>query len=177
MVARLSRAKAQAARRDNPADLVIACDTTVDLDRQIYGKPENPDDARRMLQELRGRAHSVYVGITVAFPPGAGQDFETRVVRTRVWMRIYSDAEIEAYVASGDPMDKAASYAVQHALFRPVERMEGCFANVMGLSLCRLYGMIAARMSLPSPDIECVLHPEENCAVARLVAEGQIAGA
>ncbi|MGB8646860.1 MAG: Maf family protein [Anaerolineae bacterium] len=177
MVTRLSRRKAETARGDNRDALIIACDTTVELDGQIYGKPTDPDDARRILRTLRGRAHSVYGGVTVAFPPSMGQEFETFVVRTRVWMRNYTEAEIEAYVSSGDPMDKAAAYAVQHPLFRPVERMDGCFANVMGLSLCRLHSTLAPHVSMPQPDIECYLHLEENCTVARLVAAGAVAGA
>ncbi len=178
MVARLSRAKALAAHASNPNALIIACDTTVDLNRRNYGKPVDPDDARRMLRELRGREHSVYGGISVAYPSADGRSaeeaIETIVVRTRVWMRNYSDAEIEAYVASGDPMDKAASYAVQHPLFRPVERIEGCFANVMGLSLCRLYPLLARHQLMPEPRIDCILHPEENCTVAHLVAQDKI---
>ncbi len=178
MVARLSRAKALAAHADNPNALIIACDTTVDLNGRNYGKPGDPDEARRMLRELRGREHSVYGGISVAFPPEEGQrpadSIATIVVQTRVWMRNYSDAEIEAYVASGDPMDKAAAYAVQHSLFRPVERIEGCFANVMGLSLCRLYPLLARHIPMPPPGIDCILHPEQNCTVAHLVAQDKI---
>ncbi len=184
MVARLSRAKAEAGHRDNPAAVIIACDTTVEMDGQIFGKPEGPDDARRMLRELRNREHRVYGGITVCYPlspvvraAGASSDSETMVVCTRVWMRDYTDEEIGAYVASGDPLDKAASYAVQHPLFRPVLRMEGCFANVMGLALCRLYDALAARYAMPAPDILCYRHPESDCTVARLVREGKVAGA
>ncbi len=178
MVARLSRVKALSARAEHPDALVIACDTSVDLNGRNYGKPVDPDDARRMLRELRGREHSVYGGISIAFPPDDGQSaesgIETIVVRTRVWMRDYTDSEIEAYVASGDPMDKAAAYAVQHPLFRPVERIEGCFANVMGLALCRLYPLLARHLAMPEPGIDCLLHPEENCTVAHLVAQEKV---
>jgi septum formation protein len=100
----------------------------------------------------------------------------TLVVQTRVWMRNYSDSEIEAYVATGDPLDKAAAYAVQHHLFRPVARVEGCFANVMGLALCRLWNALAETCSLPAPCLVCHLHPGEDCTVPGLVAEGVIAG-
>lgn len=178
MVARLSREKARAARAGNPTALIIACDTSVDLEGKNYGKPVDADDARRMLRELRGREHSVYGGISVSFPNGSAgprhDAIETLVVRTRVWMRDYSDAEIDAYIATGDPMDKAAAYAVQHPLFHPVARVEGCFANVMGLSLCRLYTILAQHLEMPAPGIDCFIHPEENCTIAHLVAQNQI---
>ncbi len=101
----------------------------------------------------------------------------TLVVHTRVWMRNYSDAEIEAYVATGDPLDKAAAYAVQHRVFHPVALAEGCFANVMGLALCHLHNALSERYPLPEPAFECHLHPDKDCTIARLVAEDKIAGA
>jgi septum formation protein len=172
MVERLSRAKAQAARRQRPAAVILALDTDVELDGTILGKPIDAANARAMLEALRGRAHSVYSAFTLAADTG----LETRLVHTRVWMRQYSDAEIEAYVASGDPLDKAASYAVQHLSFRPVERVEGCFANVMGLPLCQLYHALARHVHLGEPQIECHRHPEQDCSVEYLVADGAVSG-
>jgi septum formation protein len=99
------------------------------------------------------------------------------VVHTRVWMRNYSDAEIEAYVATDDPLDKAAAYAVQHRVFQPVALAEGCFANVMGLALCHLHNALSEHYPLPEPAFECHLHPDKDCTIARLVAEWKIAGA
>jgi MAF protein len=165
LVVRLSRLKAAAARRECPHALVIACDTDGELDSTILGKPRDAEHALAMLAALRGRAHSVYTAFTVS-----GEDIiETEVVRSLVWMRDYSDAEIDAYVESGDPLDKAASYGVQHPGFRPVARVEGCFANVMGLPLCRLYHALARHIDLPPPQLECIHHPETNCSVEKLV--------
>jgi septum formation protein len=172
MVERLSRAKAQAARLQRPDNIILALDTDVELDGTILGKPIDAANARAMLEALRGRAHSVYSAFTLA----ADTTLETQLVHTRVWMRDYSDAEVETYVASGDPLDKAASYAVQHRSFRPVARVEGCFANVMGLPICQLYHALAQYVGLGQPQIECHQHPEERCTVESLVAEGAIAG-
>jgi predicted house-cleaning NTP pyrophosphatase (Maf/HAM1 superfamily) len=76
----------------------------------------------------------------------------TRLHQSNVWMRAYSDAEIEAYVASGDPLDKAGAYAIQHKIFAPVERLEGCFASVMGLPLGELAAALA-ELGLSSPEV------------------------
>lgn len=173
LVVRLSRAKADAARAQYPDATIIACDTIVDLDGMILGKPRDKDQANAMLHALRGRAHSVYGGITVS----NSHHTESQVTCTRVWMRDYSDAEIEAYIATGDPLDKAAAYAVQHQIFRPAAHIEGCFANIMGLALCHLYEMLARKNPMPAPALNCHQHPENNCTVARLVAAGKIAGA
>ncbi len=181
MVERLSRAKAEAASAEHPDRTVIACDTTVELDGAILGKPRDAEEARAMLRALRGRAHSVYGGMTIVNPtrPPAhnrtGGEGTTLVVHTRVWMRDYTDAEIEAYIATGDPMDKAAAYGVQNPAFHPVARVEGCFANVMGLALCHLYNTLEQHYSLPEPCLVCQHHPDQDCTVAKLVAEGTIA--
>lgn len=164
MVERLSRLKAQAAHAQFPGALIIAADTDVELDGAILGKPRDAAEAREMLQALRNRAHSVFTGLTYA-----GENArETELVHSRVFMRDYSDAEIEAYIASGDPFDKAAGYAVQHAGFQPVARVEGCFANVMGLPLCRLYHALARHVQMPPPRLECITHPEQNCSIEKL---------
>ncbi len=172
LVARLSQLKANAARKQFPNATVISADTDVELDHRILGKPRDAMEATAMLNNLRGRVHSVYGGLTLADARGR----MTQVTHTRVWMRNYSDAEIKSYVATGDPLDKAAAYAVQHQAFRPVERVEGCFANVMGLALCRLYQMLASSRAMPAPEIECHWHPEENCTVEQMVAEGVVVG-
>lgn len=136
-VLRLAESKARAAgKMAQPGDLILAADTTVASDGQILGKPANVREARAMLGSLRGREHQVYTAIGV-FDPHARR-LETDLCTTRVWMRSYSDAEIDAYIATGDPFDKAGAYAVQHPGFRPVERMEGCYSCVVGLPLCRV---------------------------------------
>ncbi len=159
LVQRLSQLKAQAVaarlpllvppiKNSTPVEphpiIIIAADTEVAFEGQILGKPGNPAAATAMLQTLRGHCHQVYSGLTVAGLSSASlnplQDgiFITRLHQSQVWMRAYSDAEIAAYVASGDPLDKAGAYAIQHEGFTPVERLEGCFASVMGLPLGEL---------------------------------------
>ncbi|MGD2148460.1 MAG: Maf family protein [Anaerolineae bacterium] len=136
LVTRLSRAKVDGVRmRDRPGALVIGCDTIVSLNGRVLGKPRDPTAAAAMLRSLRGRSHLVHSAITCLGPQGRTA---TELVSTRVTMRGYSDAEIAAYVASGDPLDKAGGYAIQHTGFRPVDQVEGCYAGVMGLPLCHL---------------------------------------
>ena len=137
---RLSREKAEAvivALEASPA-LVVAADTIViDHEGELLGKPANAADARRMLRHLRARAHHVVTAFTVqrnSQPPQA----YTGHARTAVYMRDYSDAEIDAYIASGDPFDKAGGYAIQNDAFHPVARIEGSFSNVVGLPLDEL---------------------------------------
>lgn len=119
--------------------IIIAADTEVALDNQILGKPGNPAKAADMLKQLRKRrSHYVYSGLTVAKLADETSRFVTRLHQSTVWMRPYTDAEIAAYVASGDPLDKAGAYAIQNQSFAPVARLEGCFASVMGLPLSEL---------------------------------------
>lgn len=168
MVERLSRAKAAAALAEFPESLVIAADTDVELEGQILGKPRDPVEARAMLTALRGRAHSVFTGLTL----GSAGTLDTQVVHTRVWMRDFTDAERDAYIATGDPLDKAAGYAVQHRGFQPVARVDGCFANVMGLPLCCLYGALAGKLPLREPKLECFGHAGRDCSVpARVLTD------
>jgi len=134
-VRRLAYQKAQAVAnlRDG---LIIAADTIVVDDDKFLGKPIDGEDARRMLKQLRGRVHQVYTGIAL-IDAQTDQSF-VDVCRTDVPMRDYTDVAIDAYIATGDPMDKAGAYAIQHAGFHPVEGLTGCFASVMGLPLCHL---------------------------------------
>lgn len=138
-VQRLSQQKAQAvAVRMEPEVTVLAADTVVILaadtigiheNGEILGKPLDADDARQMLRRLRGRDHRVCTAFTL-FHDG---HMHTEIVCTVVTMRDYSDAEIDAYIATGDPFDKAGSYAIQHEQFRPVTRINGSYSNVVGL--------------------------------------------
>jgi septum formation protein len=172
LVWRLSRAKVASGVRDakQPDASIIGADTVVSLDGAILGKPADVDDATRMLTLLRGRAHTVYSGITVA--QGARQI--TQIATTTVWMRDYADAEIAAYVATGDPLDKAAAYAIQNRVFHPVARIEGCYANVMGLPLCHLYRALKAfAVAVDEPDRACQAHLRIVCPVAREILSGQ----
>jgi septum formation protein len=135
---RITLAKAMAVNlrgQGHPAGaIVIACDTTVLLDGEMLNKPADADQAREMLRRLRGRAHQVQSCIVVRRPERTDLD----IVVSDVYMRDYGDDEIERYIESGDPFDKAGSYAVQHIVFHPVARICGCPLNVVGLSLCQL---------------------------------------
>lgn len=116
--------------------IIIAADTTVALAGQMLGKPRDADEAVMMLQSLRNRAHEVHTGC-VLLDLRSGRQVE-RVTTAVVTMRDYTDEEIAAYVASGDPLDKAGAYAIQHPVFKPVARLDGCYTAVMGLSVCDL---------------------------------------
>jgi MAF protein len=134
-VQRLAASKARAVGAQVTSDsIVIAADTTVVDGNQILGKPVDNQDAARMLRQLRGRTHQVYTAIAVF----RNADMVLECCGTDVPMRDYSDAEMQAYIESGDPLDKAGAYAIQHAGFRPVENLQGCYANVVGLPLCHL---------------------------------------
>jgi MAF protein len=140
-VQRLAQKKADAAARKlSPGDIVIAADTTVADGDEILGKPSSPQEAQWMLQRLRGRMHQVFTAISV-FDVGSTLRLAD-LCRTDVLMRTYSQQEISAYVASGDPLDKAGAYAIQHRGFDPVEKIEGCYANVVGLPLCHLVRLL-----------------------------------
>ncbi len=165
-VRRLSQAKARAAAKGVDGGLVIACDTIVVLDGRILGKPGTPAEAREVLRALRGRPHQVMTAVTVLDTP-SGQE-HTACDITEVWMRPYTDDEIEEYVASGDPMDKAGAYAIQHAGFRPVEAVQGCFASVMGLPLCLLYRLLCeAGEEIEPPAEACQRHTGWQCKIYR----------
>jgi MAF protein len=116
-------------------DVVLAADTVVVLNDQILNKPVDDAEAVAMLNALRGRVHRVLTGMALAV---AGEIRWSDVVETTVWMRTYGDDEIERYVRSGIPLDRAGAYGIQDADFGPVERIEGCLSNVVGLPLCRV---------------------------------------
>jgi septum formation protein len=142
LVQSLSRAKAAAVAARYPDAVIVGADTVVVLDGLVLGKPADVEEAARMLRALRGRSHLVYSAVT-ALEAATGRQ-ATAVSESRVWMRDYSDAEIAAYVTSGDPLDKAGAYAIQHRHFTPVARIEGCYASVMGLPLGHLARVLAA---------------------------------
>lgn len=119
--------------------IVIGADTIVVLDGKPLGKPHDSAEARWMLRALRGRTHQVVTGIAVV----RGEQRYTDSVETAVSMRLYSDTEIEAYIATGDPFDKAGAYAIQHPVFVPVAHIDGCYCNVVGLPLWTLREMLS----------------------------------
>lgn len=171
-VRRLAQEKAQAALglippADRPGLLVLAADTAVVHLGEILGKPGNAAEAGIMLRQLRSRAHQVYTGLAVLRPGNGAVSEEiliTDVVVTGVGMRNYNEAEIQAYIASGDPLDKAGAYAIQHVGFHPVQNLQGCYANVMGLPVCCLVPMLAefglrSRASIAAACQETLDHP------------------
>jgi septum formation protein len=139
MARRLSVEKARAVSRGllPPAScILLASDTVVSLDGEPLGKPRDAAEARSMLQRLRDRTHQVYTGITLIETDT--NRMVTDLAGSDVRMRDYSDEEIEAYISSGDPFDKAGAYAIQHDGFHPADGFDHCFANVMGLPLCHV---------------------------------------
>jgi septum formation protein len=157
---RLARAKALAVSRTRPDDLVLGADTIVVVDGAILGKPCDADDAARMLRMLSGRIHEVITGVCVVTPvpstsypvhrgnaPGvreecASQEVKTASETTLVTMSDISHEEIRAYVATGEPMDKAGGYAIQGRASRWIPRIEGDYSNVVGLPVALVYRML-----------------------------------
>ena len=134
-VTRLAREKARAVYDQlaaaEPRIAVLGADTTVTLDNHILGKPEDAADAARMLRLLSGSTHRVITGVSLVSAVGV----QTAAEVTAVQFLTLSDAEIEAYVATGEPMDKAGAYAIQGRAARWIPRIEGCYFNVVGLPI------------------------------------------
>ncbi len=145
-VTRLAREKAEAVYREllskesGPPQVVLGADTTVTLDNQILAKPADPADAARMLRLLSGRTHHVITGVAVVTPDRA----EVAAEVTGVRFLTLSDDEIESYVATGEPMDKAGAYAIQGRAARWIPRVQGCYFNVVGLPLALVSTMLTS---------------------------------
>ena len=129
--ARVAIAKAEAVAARRPGRVVLAADTIVLVDDLMMGKPTDAEDARRMLTTLSGRSHEVLTAVAMA----ADGRIETRVERTTVWFRLLAPDEIDDYVASGEPMDKAGAYAIQGRASRFIPRIDGSYTNVVGLPI------------------------------------------
>jgi len=138
-VARVSRAKALAVPRQSD-DVVIAADTIVVLDGRVLGKPADAFQAQAMLTALSGRDHQVMTGVTVL----RGQTCLTHTEITDIHFRPLSRKEIESYVATGEPMDKAGAYGIQGGAALFAEKLQGDYYNVMGLPVCKLFLMLRA---------------------------------
>ena len=176
-VLRLAEAKARAASSLAQAEqYVVAADTVVVDGNRLLGKPADASDAIHMLQRLRGHPHKVFTGIAVLNLANA--NMHTDLCETEVPMRNYSDAEIEEYVRSGDPLDKAGAYAIQHPGFRPVEKLSGCYASVMGLPLCHLLRQLERLGAAPQPDLpaHCQNHLNYACPVSTAILRGEQVG-
>jgi MAF protein len=172
-VRRMSREKAGAvAQRLPPGSpaLVVGADTSVVANGRILGKPADDAEAAAMLRALRGGVHRVLSAVTVVDVAGGRQ--VTELAETEVPMRDYSDEELAAYVASGDPFDKAGGYAIQHAGFQPVAGLNGCYANVMGLPLCHLTRALRrAGLSLTGVPDACQQHTGYACPIYQVILD------
>jgi septum formation protein len=169
-VQRLAASKARAVSAQvDPDALVIAADTTVVDGNQILGKPVDDDDASRMLRQLCGRSHQVYTAVALL----QNGKLLVECCGTAVPMREYSEAELQAYIDSGDPLDKAGAYAIQHLGFHPVEALQGCYANVVGLPLCHLLRALWKLGIEPDADIpaDCQATFEYTCPIYKAVLQ------
>ncbi len=129
--------------QEPPGTIVLGADTIVAMDGVILGKPENEADAKRMLQELQGRTHDVYTGVTIAERRAQFvAQKECFAVRTEVKIGPLSDEEIESYIATGEPMDKAGAYGIQGVFSRHVEQITGDYFNVVGLPVHMVYEVL-----------------------------------
>ena len=140
LVARLAMQKAAEVAAKRPDALVLGADTVVELDGRILGKPRDAADAADMLRALSGRMHRVHTGVALV---GGGRTL-TGTETSRVFFRRLTEAEIEAYVRSGEPLDKAGAYGIQQLGSLLVSRIEGDYFNIVGLPLCLLRELLLA---------------------------------
>ncbi len=176
-VLRLAQAKALAVVQiADPEAIIIGSDTAVIDGNEILGKPKDEADAERMLKQLRGRTHQVYTGIAI-YRVRDGK-MVTELCITDVPMRPYSDDEIKAYLQTGDPMDKAGAYAIQHPDFQPVESMRGCYASVMGLPMCHVLRNLQKLdvQPLANVPINCQSLLKYECPVSGAILRGESNG-
>lgn len=170
-----TKARATAIVAAESDQIVLAADTTVVDGSDILGKPQDAAEATMMLRRLRGHTHQVYTGIAL-LRPRDGQILKDICV-TDVPMRDYSDAEIEAYVQTGDPLDKAGAYAIQHPEFQPVADLNGCFASVMGLPVCHVIRLMRKMEDIqPVTDffLNCETLLEYQCPVSNAILHGEM---
>lgn len=145
---RLAQLKAEAVRAQAGERPILGADTIVLVDNEVLGKPTGADDARRMLRLLSGREHAVLTAVCLINPLAESRRVQTLVARTTVEFATLSHQEIDWYVASGEPMDKAGAYAIQGLASRFITRIDGSYSNVVGLpvavvyQLCRTAGLL-----------------------------------
>jgi len=169
---RFSRLKAEWVAREVGAGVVVAADTVVVHKGDILGKPRDADHARAMLRRLQGKHHLVLSGVTL-MDVSTGKQI-TELCESKIWLRPMEASEIAAYVASGDPLDKAAAYAIQNTQFAPVARVVGCPANVMGLPMCHVVRNLR-RLGVPLPPTSptrCEIRYGYVCALTQFVMPG-----
>lgn len=169
MTRRLALAKAKAA--GGQSGLVLGADTVVVDGDQLLGKPKDLDDARQMLESLSGSGHRVVTSIALIDLESGTQVVDT--CESRVPMRRFSDADLEHYLTSGNPLDKAGSYAIQDGKLVDVGQMDDCYANVMGLPLCHVVRNLP---QAPPADVPaaCQAHTGYQCPIFSEVLEGNL---
>lgn len=173
-VLRLAKEKTLAvAQKVSRESIIIGSDTSVIDGDEILGKPKDAEEAVRMLKQLRGRTHQVYTGI--AIHRASDGTMLTELSITNVPMRAYTDEEIAAYVSTGDPLDKAGAYAIQHSDFQPVESMSGCYAGVMGLPMCHVVRALKKLGIHPEADVPAACQSLLNyqCPVSSAILRGE----
>jgi septum formation protein len=143
-VQRVAIDKARAIHDRRPGHIVLAADTTVVVDRHILAKPRDAGDARRMLRLLSGRSHDVLTGVAIASQAG----IDAEIATTTVEFARLSEEEIDWYIATGEPADKAGAYGIQGLASRFVTRIEGSYSNVVGLPVALVYEMLKPLMPL-----------------------------
>lgn len=174
-VLRLAETKARVVANQAHADqIILAADTTVVNGQDILGKPKDAIEATVMLTRLRGHVHQVYTGIAL-LRVSDGLLLKDLCV-TDVPMRDYSDEEMQAYIQTGDPLDKAGAYAIQHPDFRPVAEMSGCYASVMGLPMCHVILLMRKMDIQPNTDffLSCETLLEYQCPVSDALLNGEM---
>lgn len=149
-------------------EFALSADTIVELDGEVIGKPTDEADAKTILKKMRGKTHLVHTAISLH--NGETDEIVREICHTKVTMRNYSDEEIQSYLNQNNYLDKAGAYAIQNATFHPVEQIEGCYSNVMGLPLCslfRLFQQAGFRLDIKIAercqgynDITCDVYPQ-----------------
>ncbi len=157
-------------------DIIIAADTIVIRDGEILGKPVDAENAMKILKSLRNREHQVATALSVRQVGCAIPVSDLCVSNVR--MRDYSDKEIEEYIASGDPLDKAGAYAIQNTAFHPSMGFKGCVTSVMGMPLCHLERTLRKIAGYKPVDMAaiCYKNMKYNCPITAQVMQGKQIG-
>ena len=176
-VRRMSSEKAAAViSKAHENELILAADTVVVLNGKILGKPETHVQAQEFLLELRGKMHFVHTALFIE--DSGSKKIVKDICTSQVQMREYTEEEMKTYIYTGDPMDKAGAYAVQHKGFHPVQDFRGCLANVMGLPLCHLVRNMGKMGIFPSQDVPftCQKNLDYDCPVTSKILKGENVG-
>lgn len=177
LVKRLARIKSRAEIEESgEGDIIIAADTIVVMDGNILGKPVDVQNACEMLKSLCNRQHQVATAISIR--QVGLEKYAADICVSNVTMRAYTEKEIEDYVASGDPLDKAGAYAIQNSEFHPAVGFSGCFASVMGMPLCHLERTLRKFPGYQEFDMAktCQKNLHYKCPITARVMQGETIG-